>query len=225
MCACRARPRPSEGTAVVHTDTLTLRRPRRHRQHQERRAHRFRGAHSDRARPECEFERAHDALRIEGQWPLPSLRLSRCSRCALLGRAARSPPHSRTQQADHARRAILRSWICQEQQSDISQGADRAGYYVDFRRPGAGHAAWTSTTAIWVFRGNVKITMDQGQLTSDEAEITFRQETALQGRRQRQARRHSSSTSPKPESWPRGTPTPSTTTWPRAWCISPRTPG
>src|ERR1700692_4584569 len=27
----------------------------------------------------------------------------------------------------------------------------------------------------WVFRGNVKITMDQGQLTSDEAEITFAQ--------------------------------------------------
>ena len=25
----------------------------------------------------------------------------------------------------------------------------------------------------WVFRGNVKVTMDQGQLTSDEAEITF----------------------------------------------------
>ena len=25
----------------------------------------------------------------------------------------------------------------------------------------------------WIFRGNVKITMDQGQLTSDEAEITF----------------------------------------------------
>src|SRR6202165_6282563 len=25
----------------------------------------------------------------------------------------------------------------------------------------------------WVFRGNVKITMDQGKLTSDEAEITF----------------------------------------------------
>jgi lipopolysaccharide transport protein LptA len=25
----------------------------------------------------------------------------------------------------------------------------------------------------WVFRGNVKITMDQGQLTSDDAEITF----------------------------------------------------
>ena len=25
----------------------------------------------------------------------------------------------------------------------------------------------------WVFRGNVKITMDQGQLTADEAEITF----------------------------------------------------
>jgi lipopolysaccharide transport protein LptA len=25
----------------------------------------------------------------------------------------------------------------------------------------------------WVFRGNVKITMDQGQLSSDEAEITF----------------------------------------------------
>jgi lipopolysaccharide export system protein LptA len=26
---------------------------------------------------------------------------------------------------------------------------------------------------LWVFRGNVKITMDQGQLTSDEAQITF----------------------------------------------------
>ncbi len=25
----------------------------------------------------------------------------------------------------------------------------------------------------WVFRGNVKVSMDQGQLTSDEAEITF----------------------------------------------------
>src|SRR6202035_2743401 len=25
----------------------------------------------------------------------------------------------------------------------------------------------------WVFRGNVKITMEQGQLTSDEAEVTF----------------------------------------------------
>src|ERR1700732_3491285 len=25
----------------------------------------------------------------------------------------------------------------------------------------------------WVFRGNVRITLDQGQLTSDEAEITF----------------------------------------------------
>jgi lipopolysaccharide transport protein LptA len=27
--------------------------------------------------------------------------------------------------------------------------------------------------SLWVFRGNVKITMDQGLLTSDEAEITF----------------------------------------------------
>ena len=29
----------------------------------------------------------------------------------------------------------------------------------------------------WVFRGNVKITMDQGQLASDEAEITFAKKT------------------------------------------------
>jgi lipopolysaccharide transport protein LptA len=27
--------------------------------------------------------------------------------------------------------------------------------------------------SLWVFRGNVKITMDQGLLTSDDAEITF----------------------------------------------------
>ena len=27
--------------------------------------------------------------------------------------------------------------------------------------------------SLWVFRGNVRITLDQGQLTSDEAEITF----------------------------------------------------
>jgi lipopolysaccharide transport protein LptA len=40
--------------------------------------------------------------------------------------------------------------------ADVAQGTG-----VDFEN---GH---------WVFRGNVKITMDQGQLTSDEAEITF----------------------------------------------------
>ena len=40
-------------------------------------------------------------------------------------------------------------------------------------------AQTTSSTGLdfdnsrWVFRGNVKIAMDQGQLTSDEAEITF----------------------------------------------------
>ncbi|MGO9946311.1 MAG: lipopolysaccharide transport periplasmic protein LptA [Steroidobacteraceae bacterium] len=40
-----------------------------------------------------------------------------------------------------------------------------------------GHASETSAlnfdNNLWVFRGNVKITMDQGQLTSDEAQITF----------------------------------------------------
>jgi lipopolysaccharide export system protein LptA len=41
-----------------------------------------------------------------------------------------------------------------------------------------GHASQTSTALnfdnnLWVFRGNVKITMDQGLLTSDDAQITF----------------------------------------------------
>src|SRR5277367_2212617 len=41
-----------------------------------------------------------------------------------------------------------------------------------------GHATQTTTALdfdnnLWVFRGNVKITMDQGVLLSDEAQITF----------------------------------------------------
>src|SRR5271169_264951 len=41
-----------------------------------------------------------------------------------------------------------------------------------------GHATQTTTALdfdnnLWVFRGNVKITMDQGLLTSDDAQITF----------------------------------------------------
>jgi len=47
-------------------------------------------------------------------------------------------------------------------QGDISVAADQAqATGLDFEN------------SHWVFRGNVKITMDQGQLTSDEAEITF----------------------------------------------------
>jgi lipopolysaccharide export system protein LptA len=43
--------------------------------------------------------------------------------------------------------------------ADLAQTTSAAGLDFDNSR--------------WVFRGNVKITMDQGQLTSDEAEITF----------------------------------------------------
>jgi lipopolysaccharide transport protein LptA len=47
-------------------------------------------------------------------------------------------------------------------QGNMSVGADQAqGTGLDFEN------------SHWVFRGNVKITMDQGLLTSDEAEITF----------------------------------------------------
>src|SRR6266851_8350679 len=47
-------------------------------------------------------------------------------------------------------------------QGDMSVAADQAqATGLDFEN------------SRWVFRGNVKITMDQGQLTSDEAEITF----------------------------------------------------
>jgi lipopolysaccharide transport protein LptA len=47
-------------------------------------------------------------------------------------------------------------------QGDMSVAADQAqANGLDFEN------------SRWVFRGNVKITMDQGQLASDEAEITF----------------------------------------------------
>jgi lipopolysaccharide transport protein LptA len=47
-------------------------------------------------------------------------------------------------------------------QGDMSVAADQAqATGLDFEN------------SRWVFRGNVKITMDQGQITSDEAEITF----------------------------------------------------
>ena len=47
-------------------------------------------------------------------------------------------------------------------QGDMSVAADQAqATGLDFEN------------SRWVFRGNVKITMDDGQLTSDEAEITF----------------------------------------------------
>ena len=47
-------------------------------------------------------------------------------------------------------------------QGDMSVAADQAqATGLDFEN------------SHWVFRGNVKITMEQGQLTSDEAEITF----------------------------------------------------
>ena len=38
---------------------------------------------------------------------------------------------------------------------------------------GAGANGLDFENSHWVFRGNVKITMEQGQLTSDEADITF----------------------------------------------------
>jgi lipopolysaccharide export system protein LptA len=44
--------------------------------------------------------------------------------------------------------------------ADQGQGTRKSGN-VDF------------DNSLWVFRGNVKITMDQGQLTSDDAQITF----------------------------------------------------
>ncbi len=47
-------------------------------------------------------------------------------------------------------------------QGNMSVSADQAqGTGLDF------------DNSRWVFRGNVKVSMDQGQLTSDEAEITF----------------------------------------------------
>jgi lipopolysaccharide transport protein LptA len=45
--------------------------------------------------------------------------------------------------------------------ADQGQGSRHATTGLDF------------DNGLWVFRGNVKITMDQGSLTSDEAQITF----------------------------------------------------
>ena len=56
-----------ETPAVMHTDTL---------RYQGRRPYRFRGPHPHGARSGRKFERAHAALRIEGQWPLPPLKSS-----------------------------------------------------------------------------------------------------------------------------------------------------
>ena len=39
----------------------------------------------------------------------------------------------------------------------------------------------------WVFRGNVGITMEQGELTSDEADVTFAKKLLVQGDHHRQA--------------------------------------
>ncbi len=46
--------------------------------------------------------------------------------------------------------------------------------------------------SVWVFRGAVKVTMDQGVINSDEARVTFSNKVSEQSRGQRQARAHSS---------------------------------
>ncbi len=152
---------------------LELRRRQCRGEHQERRAHRFRATFSDRARDDRQFERAHDALRIESQWPLPPLK----PRLLALAWVALALPASR-------------AWPTPVEQQTIL--LDAQSIEMDFKnnnllyrkvRISQGNMAVTAdqaqTTGLdfddshWVFRGNVKITMDQGQLTSDEAEITF----------------------------------------------------
>src|SRR3977135_666366 len=64
----------------------------------------------------------------------------------------------------------------------------------------------------WVFRGNVKITMDQGQLTSDEAEIPFAKKLLSKAVVKR-----------KPAAVEQRIA--SITTCSKVWCTSPRTPG
>jgi lipopolysaccharide export system protein LptA len=63
----------------------------------------------------------------------------------------------------------------------------------------------------WVFRGNVKITMEQGQLTSDEADVTFIKKLLSKAVDQRQAGQFRAriEKTGKPRS---GTPIPSITT-------------
>ena len=134
------------------------------------------GAHSLTARGlRRQFERAHHAPRIEGQWPLPTLNslvligLRGAGRACGRGRAAgvskRSPLDAQSSELDlRSNNVVFRK--VRISQGNMSVSADqgqaiRQASGLDF------------DNSLWIFRGNVKITMDQGQLTADEAQINF----------------------------------------------------
>ena len=169
-----------------------LRRSRRDREHQERRAHRIRRAYVDRPRTRRQFERAHHAPRIESQWPLPTL-----SVFALFALALQSGQS--TAAAAPAKQQQIISLDAQSSELDlrtnnvifrkvrIAQG--NMSVSADQGQATRQASGLNFDNSLWVFRGNVKITMDQGQLTRRRGANQLRQEAARQSGGPRQAGR------------------------------------
>jgi lipopolysaccharide transport protein LptA len=105
-------------------------------------------------------------------WPALALPLLALALLALLAPmasaavAAKAEPQTIVMEAQSAEMDLKSNNLIYRKvhisQGNMSVGADQAqGNGLDFEN------------SHWVFRGNVRITMDQGLLTSDEAEITF----------------------------------------------------
>jgi len=109
-------------------------------------------------------------LRIESEWPLPPLKRSLGSRSHC--RPRKPSPRTRSSKPSRSTPSPP-SWITRTTICFFTRCASRKA--VCRSPPDQAQATGLDfENSHWVFRGNVKITMvDQGQLTSDEAEITF----------------------------------------------------
>ena len=217
------------GNAVIHTDTLRYDMASSVASTKSDVRVDFGGQHAHRARHDGGFERAHFAPRIEGQWPIPSLSCAAAGqarslparlrsrsprpacprrprrRCACPSATRRSRRRRRSSEMDYKNNHVLFNKV-RIQQGTMAIAADQAqGTGLDFAN---GH---------WVFRGAVKITMDQGQLTSDEAEVTFVKNALVKAVANGKPAAFEQRI-PRPANWRKAMPNPSTMTWPRAWC-------
>ncbi len=150
-------------------------------------------------------------LRIEGQWPLSPLGAclpppccwlrSHCRPARWLRRIWSSRPSCwmrRSAEMDLKSNNVFITRV-RISQGNMSVVADQGqGNGLDF------------DNSHWVFRGNVEINMEQGQLISDEADLTFAKKLlakAVVNGKPAAFEQHM----PRPESWRADTPTPSTT--------------
>jgi hypothetical protein len=182
-------------------------------------------AYLDRARPGREFERAHHAPGIEGQWPLPTVTASCCSsaRGAQGAPARRAPPRS-------CRFRWMRnppSSTTSNNEMTFSQGAiSQGGMSV------SADQAQATGSRRFEFRGQPLGVPRQredcdgpGTARLRRGRRHLREEAALQGGRHRQAGGLRAAQSRRPASPRTATPTPSITMSPRARCGCRRTPG